>query len=215
MAVQENNVTDAIVVESQANPERFLTPREKAAYDFTVAHRMPDLSPASRAKLFALFLQGTDCVEISRLNPGITLGQVVRVRLDDGWDEKRREHIAALLSEVRVRLQQTTLESVEFVSNLLAATHKQYGDQLKKYLMTGDPADLGTFGIHGLRQYREAIQLLRELSGQDDPKTKKQSVTGEVIHTHRVEGTTPANRGMTNEEARTVIGTALAIRRGK
>lgn len=173
---------------------------------------MVDISPATRAKLFSLFLQGHDCVEIARLNQGITLGQIVRVRVDDLWDDKRREHIEALLGEVKTRLQQTTLESVEFVSNLLAATHKQYGDQLKKYLQSGDPADLGPFSIHGLRQYREAIQLLRELSGQDSKKGGSQ-VSGEIIHTHRVEGA--LGRRVEPTEARTVIGQALVKRAEK
>ena len=200
VAVEEPTLTDA---------ERRLTPRELGAYQFTIRHRMAKLSPDLQARLFALFIQGTDCVEIARLNPGITLGQIVEARVEGHWDEKRQEHLESLLGETRTRLQQITMESVEFLTNQIAAAHRLHGDKIKRYLQTGNPDDLGAFSIHGFKAYREAIELLKTLSGQDAKK-----VSGEIKHIH--ESASPGipipavNRAMTPDEARATIKGVLS-----
>jgi hypothetical protein len=172
------------------------------------------MSPGTQAKLFALFLNGVDCVEIARLNAGITLGQIIVARIEGKWDDLRQEHVENLLKETRLRLQQVALESVDFVTLQLAAAHKQYGDAVKKYLQTGDTADLGGFSIHGWKSYRDAQDLLKVITGAD--KTEKKSVSGEVLHRHVNEPTSiPAvNRAMTPEEARAAVK-QLLLQSGK
>lgn len=189
-----------------------LSPRELAAYEFVVRHKIPPLSPVTQAAMFEAYLNGIDCVEIARLNPGISLGQIVWARVDGTWDEKRQEHIESLLNSTRARLQQTHLESADFVMVQLAAAHKQYGDAAKKFLQTGDPKDLGTFGIHGPRQYKETIELLKTLT----TPTKKGPEEHLHKHEHKHEVSIGAvNRPMTPGEARTSIKAALEIKRAQ
>lgn len=199
----EDPPASSVVVVEKRHP--FLTDRERTAYEFLMAHPQPHLSPGTQLKLFTLFLQGVDCAEIARLNQGITLAQVVVARVEGHWDDLRQEHIESLLKEARLRLQQTALESADFVTMQIAAAHKQYGDAVKKYMQTGDTADLGGFSIHGWKSYREAQDLLKVITGTD--KTQVQKVQGEVKHTHVNETiTVPAvNRAMTPEEARAAV----------
>lgn len=190
------------------NPERFLSSRERAAYDFVVKMKQPGVSPHTQAKFFALFLQGTDCAEIARLNPGFSLGQIVAARVEGRWDEHRQEHVESLLRETRMRLQQTTLEGIEFIAGQLAAARKLYGDKTKKFLQSGDPADLGGFSIHGWKAYREAVDILKTLTGGD--KTEKK-VSGEILHKHEVSQSAPtSNRAMSTTVASTAVEQALA-----
>lgn len=185
--------------------EKALNSRELAAYDYVNSRPalQQALSPDTQAKFFSLFLNGTSCEEIARLNKGVSLGNIVRARVEGKWDLKRAEHIEHLLLTTRERLQQISLESVEFVSNMLAAAHKLYGDKFKQFLQTGQEADLGPFSIHGLKAYKEAIELLKTITGQDK---KPQKVEGEIVHTHHVaQPLTPSNRGMTPKEARQVV----------
>jgi hypothetical protein len=192
--------SDAIVEVDTTGPDRFLEPNERAALTVFHQRRQFSLSPDTQAKLFSLFLNGVNCLEIVRLNRGISLGQVIAARVEGRWDEKRQQHVEDLLKETRQRIQQTTLESVDFVASQLAAAHKLYGDKVKKFLQTGDEADLGGFSISGWKTYREALELLKLVTGQD---TKK--VQGEVKHTHTHEVAqplTPVNRPMTGDEAR-------------
>ncbi len=195
-------------IEKVTNPEVYLTPREKTALAVTFKMRPEParLSPTLEAQLFSLFLNGQDCVKIAQMNPGITLGQIVRARVESQWDLKRFEHVEALLKDARDRLQQTTLESVDFVAAQIAAAHKLYGEKVKRYLQTGNEKDLGGFSIHGWKAYNDAIELLKKLTGQDGTKQK---VSGEIVHKHEV--TVPAaNRALTTVEATSVIKKNLA-----
>jgi len=95
------------------------------------------------------------------------------------------------------------LESTDFVAVQLAATHKQHGDAAKRYLASGDPADLGSFGIHGWRSYQNAIDVLKAVTGQD----QKQKVSGEVTVRHEVGET--VKKAMTAEQARQIVAEEL------
>jgi hypothetical protein len=198
MAVpEEAAIVEGVIV----NPERLLTPREKAAYELSLKMKVARLSPDTQAKLFSLFLAGNDCVKIMDLNKGITLGQICIARVEGKWDEKRNDHVEALLKETRQRLQQTTLESIDFLTTQLSAAHKHYGDRVKKFLQTGDQADLGGFSIHSWKAYREALELLKVVTTSPD----KGKVVGEIHHHVHAEGTQSipsVNRAMTAQEAR-------------
>lgn len=204
-------VTDAAIVEVGAGPEKYLTTRERGAYDF-VRNMKPTpatLSTSLQVKLFTLFLQGIDCVEIARLNQGISLGQVIIARIEGRWDEKRQDHIEKLLRDTSLRLQQTTLEGIDFIAAQLAAVHKIEGDRIKRFLQSGDKADLGTFDISSWKSYKEVIEILKTLTGADK---KTQQHSGEIIHKH--EHTVPAtNRGMVHSESRAIIEAELVSRK--
>lgn len=144
-------------------PEDRLTPLERAAHDRAVSRNEPAVAAHVSARLYALFLRGTTCAEISRLNKGIGLGQVCRERVADGWDRRRDEYRQELLAATKDRVLQVQLESAEFLANELSAAHKLHGDKAKLYLQGGDEKDLGSFSISSIREYRETLAALREL----------------------------------------------------
>lgn len=129
------------------------------------------LSPALSAKMFELFLHGDTCERIVSLSPGIQLGQVLEARVRDRWDQRREKHLDELYGTIAARLKQTQLEAVEFTTDLMAAAHKEFGTKLKKYLMTGDVADLPDNAIKSLAAYSKVADVLLKLSGQNKDKT--------------------------------------------
>ncbi len=158
------------------SPVERLSPEERKAYKLYVQKNDPPLSPSVQAQLFSLYLNGTSCEEIAKLNPNFSLGMIVRARVEGLWDERRDAHLESLFSGVRERVQQVQMESVVFTSDLLSSANKMFGDKLKKYLQTGDERELGALRIDSLKQYRDAVDLLMKLTGQD----KKIEVTGQT-----------------------------------
>lgn len=160
-----------------------LTKAEALAYGSWRSRNDPGLSPAFQAQLFELFLNGSSCEEIAKLNPGVSLGSIVAARVSGRWDERRDGHINKLLDTIRERVQQVTLETVEVVADTLAAANKLNSRRLKKFIQTGDPKDLGdaaSITPSSVKQYREVAELLLKLTGQDG---KHQKITGEIQHT--------------------------------
>lgn len=176
-----------------------LTPTERAAYEQYLEKGAPPLSPAAMANLFELYLNGNSCEDIAKLNKNFTLGMIARAKVDGLWEERRQAHVRSLLEGVRERVQQVQLESVMFSADLLAAANKLYGDRLKRFLQTGDERELGDLSITSLKQYREAVELLMKLTGQE--RESKVTVKGEQRHTIEVKPT----KAMTPAEAAQIL----------
>lgn len=127
-----------------------------------------------------LFLQGKSCEEIRRLNPGFSLGAIVAARLSGKWDEQRTKHLTELQEQTKGRVQQSVLETVDVMCDLLAAKNKLYRDKVLKFIQTGDEEYLRGLDVAGLKGYKEIAEALMKLTGQDGNK----KVTGIITHVH-------------------------------
>lgn len=157
-----------------------LSSRELHAYKVWCGSDKPPLAPSLNAKLFQLYLNGKDCEEIRRLNPQLSLGEVAAAKVAGDWEERRQAHLERLLDETTTRVKQATLETADFVCDLLAVASREHGDRLRRYIQTGDPGELGDFRIQSLPALKTAIETLQKLTGQDRQQQLK--VTGEVVH---------------------------------
>lgn len=140
-----------------------LNARELSAYRLMVETKQPNLAPTKQAQLFELFLSGVEPLEIVSLNPGISLGQVTRVRIEGLWDKRRQDYRDTLLFKTQERLEQTLMECYGFVSLQLTVAHKLHMTKLQKFIQTGDEKDLGGWTITGWRSYQDAIGILKQL----------------------------------------------------
>jgi hypothetical protein len=161
-----------------------LDERERLAFQEWQESKTPHINPDKSAKLYSLFLNGNTCEDIQRLNPTITLGQIVHARLSSDWDLRRDTYLKGLLEKTEDRHRQVALESLNFISDLLATTNLRYGDKLKKYIQTNKEEDLGELAI-SLRQYKEMAELHQKLAGVEGQS--RRLVSGEVTVTHRAE----------------------------
>lgn len=171
--------------------EQYLTPTESEAYRKYVEAGKPSLSPTTSAEMLRLFLLGHSCEEIAKLNPGFGLGIIVKARIEHKWDQHKEEHLDALLGDVRRLVQQTQVESVRFVADAMAAFQKMAGEKFQRYVQTGDITHLGDFKDMGFKQYKDLLEMLQKLTGQETQK----KVGGEITHRHVVqESSVPAVR---------------------
>lgn len=154
---------------------RFFTDREKGIYsEWKDLSSSKPLAVTTSLKMYELFLNGYSCEEISRLNEHkFPTGMILDARLRHTWDDRRQQHLAELYGGIFDRVRQTQTEAVAFVSDLLSAAHKKHGDKLKKYLQSGEQADLDktNLAIDTMTSYKTAADMLMKLTGQDKEKT--------------------------------------------
>lgn len=162
-----------------------LSETEAKAYQKWVEDGRPKLSPDKAAQFFAVFLQGYDCVQISKSNPGFDLGLIVRARVEYEWDERKSEYLQKLMQDVVQVSQKTTAEAIKFASDGMAAFHKLAGEKFRKFLQSGNEEDLGEFKGLSFKNYKDLIEIFGKLTGQES-KTQ-QRIVGEVVHTHTVQ----------------------------
>lgn len=146
-------------------------------------------APSLEAQFFQLFLEGYTSAEIQRLNPQYPLGMILHAQVRYEWDRKKEEYAVQLQQRIMEKLMKTQLESVNFVSDLLAASHKRYGEKVKRYIQTGDEKLLDGIEIASLMSYGKAIDTLYKLTGQDKdraPKTPAGQAPANVIDAQAV-----------------------------
>lgn len=126
------------------------------------------LSPDTAAKLFELYLNGSNCGEIHRLNKAFPYESILWARVKFDWDQRKDEYATVLTTQVAQKVIKASLETTSLLTDMLAVAHKKHGDRLKKYLQTGDEEDLGDAlnidTIHGLMK---AVEGLQKITGQD------------------------------------------------
>src|SRR6185436_3133870 len=186
-----------------------LDERERYALKKWQSSDHPPLSHELNAKLFRLFLNGKTTHEIHRLNSQYSLGQIVNARIKGEWDRRYQEHLDELLTGVKLRVQQVTLETIDFFADLISAANQMHGDAIKRYLQTKDPKDLGGIQITNLAGYKTAIELLQKLTGQD----KQNKVGGELTVIHEAGESMKAveTKLPTAEEAAEVLKLLAAV----
>lgn len=168
----------------------------------------PPLSPVTAAKFYALFLNGSDCQEICRLNDGLySVGMILEARVGYGWDRKRDQYLESLYSSISDRARQAQLESVAFVSDMLTATARLHGDKVKRFLQTGDENEIKDLPIKSMSGYKQLIEMLLKLTGQDkSPLGTKVNVVSTGPAVVGVEGEKSKNLGgMTSDTAEKIL----------
>lgn len=189
--------------------KQLLSQGELFAYEYWAKVNQPSLAASLNAQLFTLFLNGKTCEEIRRLNMALTLGQIVAARVEGDWDARRDEHLDRLLTETSKRAEQATLETVEFVCDMLAVASREHGEKFRRYLQTGSQADLGEFKIDSIFNLKQTIEILQKLTGADRVAKTEVKNTGEIVHRH--EGQILPSKAPTSEEAANVLKNLKAL----
>jgi hypothetical protein len=169
-----------------------------------------ELAAKPAVEMFSLFLNGSSLSEIADLNYQFGLGTIVNSAVEGKWNQKRQDYLEELYDRAKDRMFQTAAEGANFIATLLSAAHKEHGDKIKKYLQTEDPALLAEtdFRIKSMRGYKEAVEVLMKLTGQD--RTKQIQVSGDVTHTEL-----PPPPLSTTAAVATSVGELMALKREK
>jgi hypothetical protein len=130
------------------------------------------IAPDVREQLFQLYLNGKSLSEIRNLNSGFSMGQVVDAAVTGDWNVLRQEYLVTVQERAQGRLRQIACESVDFIADHIAATHKFQGDKIRKYLQTGKVEDLDGINLGSLQQYKSLIDMLVKITGNDKPGDK-------------------------------------------
>lgn len=135
-------------------------------------------------ELFQLFLHGYTCEEIHQQNQVYDFGQILDARLRDGWDRRRHDYLDKLYANLYDRVKQTQAESVAFTTDLLAAAHRLFGTQLRKYMQSGKEEDLGHARdlIKSLEAYRKVADILLKMTGQDKDKDRRPDMLPKTVY---------------------------------
>ncbi len=101
------------------------------------------LAPETAANFYGLFLTGTSMGEIHRLNKAFPYEAILWASIKYDWHQKRDEYSLGLQAQTAQKVMTAQLETAGLMADLLTASTKKHGDKIKKYLQSGNEADLG------------------------------------------------------------------------
>lgn len=158
------------------------TVRERMAYRRFLATEEDPIALTTQTKFFELFLMGKNCEEIRKLNAGFSLGQIIAARVESEWDRKRDEAVEALFQGAKDRVQKTMLETAMVFCDILTAKNKQYADKIMRYIQTGDEAQLADLQLGGIKGYKDLIEALQKIAGQEPSR-----LIGNIVKQYKAE----------------------------
>lgn len=178
------------VAEPKADPLAWLAPDEQYALKVFQqkfrrggAETYP-LADSVAEGMFALYLQGKTLAEIRRLQPQYGMGQIVHAALTSNWPERRQRELERVLAEANVAAKQAAGEGALLARDLIVAMKKLHGDNIARFLATGDINHLGgALAMSTIKNLKELAEVLSKFTGQD--QVKKVKVSGVVEHQHR------------------------------
>lgn len=135
------------------------------------------LSPDAGARMYELFLHGSDAREIQRLNKAFPLGGILDAQVRYKWTQRRDQYYIELQDRVKDKVIKSQLETTELMTDILAAARKKHSDKLKKFIQSGDEKDLdGVMNIETLQSLLKVTEGLLKITGQDRvTKTKTEN----------------------------------------
>lgn len=163
------------------------------------------VSPTLASQMYQLFAEGYPISEIVRMNKGFTESDILYCRYKYQWDDKRNEYALQLTNQVQQKMVKQKLESVEYLTNMLAVIHKEGKDLMLKFLQTGNMEDLPKIG--SLRQYKDIVEILAKITGEDS--VKKVKFEGKVQQETTIKADQSANAPI-NEQLQTKLLEILA-----
>lgn len=126
------------------------------------------LSSDTCLKFFELFLSGTDCSEIHRLNKAFPYEAILWARIKYNWDTARDLNLFRLQQATQNKVMKAQLEATSLMSDMIAAANRRYGDKLKRYLQTGDEDEIkGVMGVESIQGLLRVMEGLLKATGQD------------------------------------------------
>tara|TARA_R100000951_G_scaffold116766_1_gene130582 strand:+ start:20214 stop:20852 length:639 start_codon:yes stop_codon:yes gene_type:complete len=112
--------------------------------------------------LFSLYMNGKTYVEISKI-ARVKKDIVLYMSAKMGWYENRMEYLTDIQSKTMRKMSETRVESLNFITSLIGFHHKFYGDEIDKYIATGDRDIIANLDLKALGQYFKSIEILEKM----------------------------------------------------
>lgn len=178
-----------------------LTPEDLQVLTEYLAAGGHPLSPDASARMYELFVNGSDAREIQRINRAFPLGGILDAQIRYKWTQKRDQYALELQDKVKDKVMKAQLETTELLTDVLAVARRKYSDKLKKFIQSGDEKDLeGAINVESIQSLLKVTEGLLKITGQDRViKTKTENTQNFNVNVNT------GNSDLTPEDAAAVL----------
>jgi len=118
--------------------------------------------------LQSVYNLGYSCQEINSQMPEYPLDALLWARWKYDWDKKRDDYQASVQNRVLPNATHARVDGLQFLSEIMGATHAMWRQQLLKYLAAPDREKAPEFLPKTLHQYSSLAALMKDLMTPDN-----------------------------------------------
>jgi hypothetical protein len=164
--------------DTETKPETALTVYQSAGLNEAEAKSVaewvekgkPGLARSKAESLGSIYLLGYTCQEIARMFPEYDLPLLLYARVEYGWDQAKLRYKNDLQESIIESAKSVKLDSTQFMSEMIKATHVKWRADILRYLAAPDRVEPPACLPNTLHGYQSAVTMLNDLI---EPKVQR------------------------------------------
>lgn len=143
--------------------EKGFTDEELEALTKWIDAGKPGLAKSRADRMGEIYLLGYSCQDLHKWFPEYPLETLLFARAQYDWDRLREEYKKNIQAQTLNVAMQSRLESIRFLSEVVAATHVKWRQQIMTYLANPEREKPPDCLPKGIQSYGTAVNLLKDL----------------------------------------------------
>lgn len=125
--------------------------------------KKPDTTAISQhdaAPLYEMFMLDYSFDDIASKFSQYEYGYIIYIAAIGGWVRDREKIAATIYDRIKARVVRSTVEQVEFLTDMIAVSSKESADEVKKYLQNPMANPPPQMRIKSFKDYQQVVEML-------------------------------------------------------
>ncbi len=114
--------------------------------------------------LYEMFIIGYSFEEIQKHYPQFPLGRIILTASMNHWVKDRETLANSIYDRVKARLIKSTVEQVEFLTDLISVSATENSEEVRKYLADPINNQKPEMRIESLKEYKQVVDMLTSIT---------------------------------------------------
>ena len=138
--------------------------------------------PQEVGSVFELYILGYPLEDIVQRFPKYSLGQIAYTAALHRWNRDKNMVAASVYDRIRTRIIRSTVEQIEFLTDLISVTSTESSEEIKQYLNDPKNSPKPAMRISDIEEYQQVVKMLDQVTknvkivappAEDVPKEKR------------------------------------------
>jgi hypothetical protein len=139
------------------------------------------LNKQEAAPLYEMFILGYSFEDIHSNFKNIPVARIILTAAVYGWVKDRETLANSIYDRVKTRMIKSTVEQVEFLTDLIAISTKENTEAIKKYLQDPVNNKPPEMRIESLKDYKQVVEMLASIANSMKSSAAKANAEVKVI----------------------------------
>lgn len=122
------------------------------------------MNQTEASPLYEMYLLGYSFDDIAQRYPQFPIGRIILTAALSGWARDRERLASSVYERIRARVVRSTVEQVEFLTDMISVSTKESAEEVQKYLQNPKGAPPPELRIKSLKDYQQVVEMLARVA---------------------------------------------------